>query len=135
MNDTMKIHFMDTLPRPARYLVPMEKYFEIGAFHSSKSRSKRVLNVMCSRGCPEKCTFCTTPAMWGQNIRWRSISHIMDEIKNDVKDYKIGEIQFDDDSLTLNKKMLYALCGELEKVGVRVYSKWNQSKLPSSRTV
>ena len=118
MNDTMKIHFMDTLPRPARYLVPMEKYFEIGAFHSSKSRSKRVLNVMCSRGCPEKCTFCTTPAMWGHNIRWRSISHIMDEIKNDVKDYKIGEIQFDDDSLTLNKKMLYALCDELEKVGV-----------------
>ena len=56
--------------------------------------------------------------MWGQNIRWRSIEHIMQEIKNDVKDYKIGEIQFDDDSLTLNKKMLYALCKELEKIGV-----------------
>jgi anaerobic magnesium-protoporphyrin IX monomethyl ester cyclase len=118
INEPSKVHFMDTLPRPARYLVPMEKYFDIGAFHSSKSRSNRVLNVMCSRGCPEKCTFCTTPAMWGQNIRWRSIEHIMEEINNDVKEYKIGEIQFDDDSLTLNKKMLFALCNELEKVGV-----------------
>ena len=60
---------------------------------------------MCSRGCQKKCTFCTTPAMWGANIRWRSIEHIfLQEIKNDVRDYKIGEIQFDDDSLTLNKK-------------------------------
>ena len=118
INDPSKIHFMDTLPRPARYLVNMEGYFDIGAFHSSKSRSNRVLNVMCSRGCPEKCTFCTTPAMWGANIRWRSIEHIMQEIKNDVRDYKIGEIQFDDDSLTLNKKMLYSLCNELEKIGV-----------------
>jgi anaerobic magnesium-protoporphyrin IX monomethyl ester cyclase len=118
INPTARIHFMDMLPRPARHLVNMEKYFKIGNFHSSKSRSKRVLNVMCSRGCPEKCTFCTTPAMWGQLTRWRSISHIMEEIKNDVRDYKIGEIQFDDDTLTVNKKMLFALCAELEKVGV-----------------
>ena len=118
INPTARVHFMDVLPRPARHLVNMEGYFKIGAFHSSKSRSKRVLNVMCSRGCPEKCTFCTTPAMWGQLTRWRSIPHIMNEIKNDVKDYKIGEIQFDDDTLTVNKRMLYSLCSELEKVGV-----------------
>lgn len=118
IKDPTKIHFMDVLPRPARHLVPMEKYFDIGAFHSSKSKSNRVLNVMCSRGCPEKCTFCTTPAMWGQLTRWRSIPHIMDEIKNAVRDYNIGEIQFDDDTLTVNKKMLFALCKELEQIGV-----------------
>ena len=62
----------------------MEAYFKIGAFHSAKSKSKRVLSVMCSRGCPEKCTFCSTPGMWGQNTRWRSTEHIMREISNDV---------------------------------------------------
>ena len=35
----------------------MEAYFKIGAFHSAKSRSKRVLSVMCSRGCPENALF------------------------------------------------------------------------------
>ena len=73
---------------------------------------------MCSRGCPEKCTFCSTPQMWGNNTRWRSTEHIMDEISNDVRDFKIGEIQFDDDTITVNKKNLFSLCAELEKLGL-----------------
>ena len=111
-------HDMNLLPRPARHLVNMEDYFKIGAFQSSKSRSKRVLSVMCSRGCPEKCTFCTTPQMWGSSVRWRSTKHIMDEISNDVKEYNIGEIQFLDDTLTIHKQHLYSLCKELEKLGI-----------------
>ena len=118
INPLSRIHDVNVLPRPARYLVNMEGYFKIGAFHSAKSRSKRVLSVMCSRGCPEKCTFCTTPEMWGQRIRWRSTAHIMNEIKNDVRDFKIGEIQFDDDTITVDKKRLFALCTELEKLGL-----------------
>ena len=118
MNPPSRIHDLDTLSQPTRHLVNMEGYFKIGAFHSAKSRSNRVLSIMCSRGCPEKCTFCTTPEMWGQNTRWRSTKHIMEEIINGIKDYKIGEIQFDDDTLTVNKKNLFALCKELEKVGI-----------------
>ena len=64
INPNHRVHNLDLLPRPARHLVDMEAYFKIGAFHSAKSRSKRVLSVMCSRGCPEKCTFCSTPSMW-----------------------------------------------------------------------
>ena len=97
-------------------MVDMEAYFKIGHFHSSKSRSKRVLSVMCSRGCPEKCTFCTTPEVYGQLTRWRSIDHIMDEISNHVKEFNIGEIQFNDDTITVNKKNLYALVKNSKKL-------------------
>ena len=83
MNAPEVLQDLDLLPRPARHLVDMEAYFKIGHFHSSKPRSKRVLSVMCSRGCPEKCTFCTTPEVYGQLTRWRSTEHIMDEIEND----------------------------------------------------
>ena len=115
MNPPEILHDLNLLPRPARHLVNMEAYFKIGHFHSSKPRSKRVLSVMCSRGCPEKCTFCTTPEVYGQLTRWRSTEHIMDEIENDVRDFKIGEIQFNDDTITVNKKNLYSLCNALEK--------------------
>jgi radical SAM superfamily enzyme YgiQ (UPF0313 family) len=118
INPKTERHDMNLLPRPARHLVNMEGYFEIGAFQSAKSRSKRVLSVMTSRGCPEKCTFCTTPQMWGQQARFRSTEHVMEEISNDVKKYNIGEIQFLDDTLTLNKPNLYSLCKELEKLGL-----------------
>ena len=118
INPPERVNDLNLLPRPARYLVDMEGYFKIGQFHSSKPRSRRVLSVMCSRGCPEKCTFCTTPEVYGQLTRWRSTEHIMDEIENDVRDFKIGEIQFDDDTLTVNKKNLYALCDGLAKIGL-----------------
>jgi magnesium-protoporphyrin IX monomethyl ester (oxidative) cyclase len=118
INPPVRIHDLNLLPRPARHLVDMEGYFKIGAFHSAKSRSNRVLSVMCSRGCPEKCTFCSTPQMWGTNTRWRTTEHIMSEISNDVRDFNIGEIQFDDDTLTVNKKNLFSLCAELEKIGL-----------------
>ena len=43
----------------------------------------------------------------------------MDEINNDVKNYKIGEIQFEDDTITVNIKRIFLhLCKELEKVGL-----------------
>ena len=73
---------------------------------------------MCSRGCPEKCTFCTTPQMWGTTVRWRKLEDIMTEIKREVKDFNIGEIQFEDDTITARKKNLLDLCKELEKIGL-----------------
>ncbi len=118
INSPGRIKDVVKLSLPARHLVNMEGYFNIGAFHSAKSRSKRVLSVMCSRGCPEKCTFCTTPQMWGVKVRWRPIENIILEIKNGIKDFNIGEIQFEDDSLTANKKRLIELCTELEKIGL-----------------
>ncbi len=109
---------LNLLPRPARHLVDMEGYFKIGAFQGAKPRSPRVLSIMCSRGCPEKCNFCTTPMMWGHNIRWRPVKKIMEEVNEDVKRYNIGEIQFLDDTLTLDKNHLYEMCDELEKLGL-----------------
>lgn len=109
---------MDSLPLPARDLVNMEGYFKIGAFHSPKSKSKRVLSVMASRGCPEKCTFCTTPDMWGAKVRWRSTENIINEIRNGVRDFNIGELQFEDDTITARRKNLLDLCAGLEKIGL-----------------
>ena len=37
--------------------------------------------------------------MWGQKVRWRNIDNIIEEIADGIKNYKIGEIQFEDDTL------------------------------------
>jgi radical SAM superfamily enzyme YgiQ (UPF0313 family) len=109
---------LSLLPHPARDLVDMEGYFQIGAFHSPKSRSRRVLSVMASRGCPEHCTFCTTPAMWGSRVRWRRTDDIAAEIRAAKDDFDIGEVQFEDDTLTANRSNLLRLCSELGKIGL-----------------
>lgn len=109
---------LNRLPAPARDLTNMEKYFHIGLFQSSKSRSKRVLTVMASRGCPERCTFCTTPLMWGSKVRCRSPQNVYREIKEGIEKYNIGEVQFADDTLTANLKNLLELCDLLEPLGI-----------------
>jgi radical SAM superfamily enzyme YgiQ (UPF0313 family) len=93
----------------------MEKYFSVGLFHSAQSYSNRVLPVMSSRGCPEKCQFCTTPITWGSKVRWKNPKLLYNEIKKSIIDYKIGEIQFQDDTITANLKNLYELCNYLEE--------------------
>ena len=118
INEKPPVVDVTTLPRPARNLVDMEGYFKIGAFHSAKSMSDRVANVMASRGCPEKCTFCTTPEMWGAQVRWRTTEDVIAEIKEAQAAYRIGEIQFEDDTITANVKKLEDLCRELEKIGL-----------------
>jgi radical SAM superfamily enzyme YgiQ (UPF0313 family) len=113
-----RIADLDELPVPARDLVNMEGYFDIGAFHATYSESRRVLSVMASRGCPEQCTFCTTPEMWGSIVRWRSTGSIANEIREARERYRIEEIQFEDDTLTARRKNLLELCTELERIGL-----------------
>jgi len=100
---------MDKLPLSARDIMNMEGYFKINLFHSSRS-NRRVLNVMTSRGCPENCCFCTTPKMWGRSVRFRNAKNVFDEIKECIEKYGIEEVQFEDDTLTLNIQNLYKLC-------------------------
>lgn len=93
----------------------MEKYFSVGLFHSANSYSNRVLPVMSSRGCPEKCQFCTTPLVWGAKVRWKSPKLLYQEMAYAISKFNIGEIQFQDDTLTANIKNLYELCDYIKE--------------------
>ncbi len=117
-NPTSERIDVKTLPHPARHLMNMEGYFSIGKFHSIQSHSERVLNVMAARGCPEKCTFCTTPDMWGAKVRWRDPQDIYEEIRSCIEEFDIGEVQFEDDTLTANLPNLLQLCDLLEPLGI-----------------
>ncbi|MBF0195212.1 MAG: radical SAM protein [Magnetococcales bacterium] len=110
---------LNRLPFPARELMNMEGYFKIGLFHSGLAKSNRVLSVMASRGCPEFCSFCTTPLMWGSKVRWREPQNIYEEIKEGVDKYGIVEVQFEDDTLTANRKNLLELCRLIKPLGIR----------------
>ena len=115
-NSSNRIMDLGTLPQPARDLMNLEKYWKINSFHNPYSKHPRVANVMTTRGCPEKCTFCTTPQIWGTSVRCRPIEHIKEEL-NELKNYGVGEIQFEDDTITANYKQLMSLCDVIEPMG------------------
>lgn len=57
------IESLSALPFPARRLLDMEKYFEIGKPQNPYTVGHRPASVLTSRGCPAKCTFCASTRM------------------------------------------------------------------------
>lgn len=99
-----RIEDLDALPFPERSLVGMDKYINIGVPFAPFSAKKRVAQILTTRGCPNRCNFCSSVNYWGQRIRARSVGNIIDEMRILKDDYNIEEIQFVDDNLTFNRE-------------------------------
>jgi len=97
------IQDMDTIPFPAYHLLNMEKYIAINLPHSPYTAKKKVGVISTSRGCPYRCNFCSTTNYWGK-YRTRSPQNVIDEIRFLIETYGIQELQFIDDTLTLDRK-------------------------------
>lgn len=84
---------LDALPIPAYDLLPMEKY----AIGKTKYAA-----VITSRGCPYGCIFCSSSLQFGK--RWRACSpkRVLEELMILRYDYGVREIEFLDDTFTLN---------------------------------
>jgi len=54
--------------------------------------------VLTSRGCPFNCDFCTTPAFYGNNIRYRNVEDTIDEMLFLREHYNVNRFFFSDDS-------------------------------------
>lgn|SRR3989338_9192837 len=98
-----RIKNLDELPLPARDLIEMEKYIQIGVPFAPFSKEERVEQVMTTRGCPFDCNFCSTVQYWGHSLRTRSVDNILKEFEELKTKYGIKEIQFADDNLTIDK--------------------------------
>ena len=99
---TTRIENLDAIPFPDYSLIDFEKYISIGIPYSPFFKKERVAIVSTSRGCPYHCCFCSTVKFWGK-FRIRSVENILEEIDFLIKKYKIEEIQFSDDNMTINR--------------------------------
>ena len=107
------IEDLDKLPWPARHLLPMDKYTLFG-------KPIRVAHVMASRGCPYGCMFCITSYFWGRRLRFRSPENVVSEIEYLVDKFKVKQIVFTDDELTVNRKFIYGLVEGLKSRGIDI---------------
>lgn len=89
---------LDTLPYPARHLLPNQ------AYHMPFFEKEPFVTVIPTRGCPWQCTFCRAGQVWGRKVRTRSIENVLGEIHQVLEDLRISKIVFMTDSLTLNRQ-------------------------------
>jgi len=102
---------LDEVPFPAYHLMPMNSY---------RFRGKRFGAVITSRGCPFRCTFCSSSQLYGKTWRARSPENIVQELRVLTEDYGVKEIEFLDDTFTLDKNRAKKFCDMLMKEGVDI---------------
>ena len=95
---------LDTLPLPAYHLIRFDLY---RSGTEGVYRRTPGFTMTTSRGCPGKCTFCSS----GRTVlRTRSPEHVVNEIQMRQKTYGIREVSFYDDTFTVNKRDVYRMC-------------------------
>jgi len=103
------IQDLDTLPSPARHLLPVSRYLALGF----------PVSIITSRGCPNQCIFCLGRRMVGHKVRYRTPGLIVDEIE-DIISYGFTRINIADDLFTANKDRVRIFCEELKHRGVKI---------------
>ncbi|MGB9959950.1 MAG: B12-binding domain-containing radical SAM protein [Candidatus Bathyarchaeales archaeon] len=105
------IQDLDSLPFPARHLLPMDLYFAAVKENPIRGEIRKPwTTVITSRGCPYNCIFCSVHLVDGRNWRARSPQNVADEIEYLIRTYNIKQIDFYDDNMTLDRKRMENIC-------------------------
>jgi radical SAM superfamily enzyme YgiQ (UPF0313 family) len=70
-------------------------------------------SLITSRGCPFDCSYCFNSRLAGKRQRRRSPRLVADEIEMLVREFRVKEIHFIDDNLTLHRSHIEEICMEI----------------------
>ncbi len=94
------IENLDALPFPAYEEFPLSKYF---------CYRNRILPIITSRGCPQRCVFCSVRLSMGRKFRPRNPENVVDEIKYwHNQGWRVFEFQ--DDNFTCDIDRAKKIC-------------------------
>ena len=99
---------LDSIPFPARHLV--EKY-EYGKLGKRYLKRQRFTSIITTRGCLNKCRFCTSHVVSMNSFRQRSVDNIINELKEINDKYK--SIMIADDNFLFNKKRVHKILDKI----------------------
>lgn len=101
--DRPLIKDLDTIPFPSYDLLP-----------ELESNGVKYGVMMTSRGCPFKCTFCSSSLLGQKRWRGRSAENVVEEIQF-LESRGIKEIEFLDDTFTLNSRRVGDICNKIKE--------------------
>lgn len=102
LNEKRKpIENLDTIPFPARDLLPMEQYLKTPP---DVPMLYPTITIFVSRGCKGNCIYCQPVArtLFGSKMRQKSVKRVIEEILLLKKHYKFNSLYFTDDEFLYN---------------------------------
>ncbi|TFH40185.1 MAG: radical SAM protein, partial [ANME-2 cluster archaeon] len=93
-----------------------KKHLNIKDYFLSQSLYPEI-QIFAGRGCPNQCTFCSWPVtLMGRKYRARSYDNIADEFEYIQEEFpEVKEIFIEDDTFTINKKLIRTFCDEIKR--------------------
>ena len=107
-SDRPFIDNLDTLPLPAYEEFPLEKYF---------CYRDKLLPIITSRGCPQRCVFCSVRLSMGRKFRPRSPENVVAEIQH-WYDQGWRNFEFQDDNFTCDMNRAKRICDLIVSKGL-----------------
>ncbi|RCK80109.1 MAG: Radical SAM domain protein [Candidatus Ozemobacter sibiricus] len=101
-----RIRNLDALPLPAFHKVDLPRYQGYG--------------LMSTRGCPYPCTFCSVAPVWDHDSTFRSVDHIIAEMRHLHEQAGVKMFLFQDEFFVCNKPKVMAFCQKLRETGLPV---------------
>lgn len=112
LNPQKRTKNLDDLGKRAWHLIDLKKYRP----HPASYKKLPAISTITSRGCPFKCIYCSR-RIFGGTCRYNSIAYVREELEL-LKSYGIVDINFWDDTFTLNASRTRELCKQLKETGL-----------------
>lgn len=114
----VRIRTLDSVPRPAWDLFPLANYWESTPFLGVDLG--RSMPMIATRGCPYKCSFCSSPSMWTTRYVVRDPADVVDEIAGYVEHYGVRNVNFCDLTAITKRRWTLSFCDELDARGLDI---------------
>jgi len=119
-----RIRQPDTIPWPHWPEGYLEKFWDAGKSYGI--RSSRDVPLLATRGCPYRCTFCSSPQMWSTRYVMREVDDVIAEIKHYIEQYGATSFQLYDLTAFTRKRWTVEFCRRLLEENLEI--RWS---LPS----
>lgn len=109
-SDGILVEDLNSLPFPLRQYDIMKECKAMGLYYPTSHHQICPAQVVYSRGCPHRCSYCASFLMWGRKVRWRSASNVVEELRSLIERYETNLICFSDLIFNLDKRKVIELC-------------------------
>jgi len=113
---------LDEIPLPDWDLMDMEYFVSEGARSQvrvgSAELDKKTAIIMTTRGCPFRCTFCSSHSVHGRKMRYRSVENVIQEVSILYEKFGVTRFVPEDDLFTAHKTRVVALLGALRALKI-----------------
>ncbi len=108
---------LDSLPYVDRELYPYKTSIDLPNYNGVFRPP--MVTMLCSRGCPYKCSFCYphSEVHFGRKIRMRSVDNVIDELDLLFERYRFKCVKFYDYSFALDRAWTKEFCDRYAHIG------------------